>query len=408
MKKYALLLIVLTLVTCLLWLVGCEKKFIATDIADDYEELTSDELEFTVTEKGVIINGLKSDDVTDVIIPQKIGDIAVVEIADGAFQGNTAIKKLSIPNSVEKIGYGILSECGHLAELSLPFTGEKHRTEKELSDRPFGYIFGEKEYAGGEATMQFYHDNSDDEVEMVYNCIPVSLKKVTISGKDDTHIPYGAFYNCENIEEITLGKDIKSIGAFAFSGVVGKITWDNPTITEIGEHAFEDYKGTSLSIPETVTEIKAKGYSACVYVKSFVIPDSVTAIGEYAFSYNYDLESVNFGKSVKTLGEENFYFCYNLTAVTLNDGLTTIDDGAFESCRALTAIEIPKSVTRINANAFKNCAKLKSALFRDANGWRCYNTATSGNGISASKLSDKTTAATYLTQTYLGYIWQKA
>ena len=419
MKKRILFITFIMFFICLLNF-GCSENNTQNDISTTNEETVtdnppkakispqSDVFEFEEKNGSIIITGLKDKTVTDVVIPEKLGSFPVTEIADGAFKGNTTIKSLFVPDTVVKMGYGILSECKNLTKLSLPFTGEKHRTEKELSDRPFGYIFGEKEYAGGESTMQFYHDNKADEVEMVYNYIPVALKKVTITGKENTHIPYGAFYNCTNIQTLTIGENVTSIGEFAFSGVVGKIEWDNPQIKVIGEHAFEDFKGTTLTIPESVTEIQYKGYSDCVYVKNCVIPDSVKTVGDYAFSYCYDLKSITFGKKVETLGAETFYFSYNLTSVKLNDGLTFIDDGAFDSCYALTSIEIPTSVNRINANAFKSCTNLKSAIFKNANGWRCYNTSSSKNSISEIKLNNTATAAEYLTKTYREYIWEKA
>ena len=273
MKKYILLITFIMLLSACLTVFGCggesqnntqknadttNGETLAEDANDDETTPYSEVFDFEEQNGGIVITGLKkSATQTDLIIPKKIGGKTVTAIADGAFRANTALKSLSVPNTVQQMGYGILSECKNLAELTLPFTGERQRTEKENSDRPFGYIFGEKEYSGGASTMQFYHDNNADEVEMVYYYIPVALKKVTITGIENTHIPYGAFYNCTNIQTITVGKQVTSIGAFAFSGVVGKILWNEPTITVIGEHAFEDFKGTSLTIPDSVTEIRS-------------------------------------------------------------------------------------------------------------------------------------------------------
>ena len=306
-----------------------------------------------------------------------------------------------------KIGYGALSGCSALTAITLPFTGAEHKTRKGLNDYNFGYIFGETPYNGGKETMQFYHKDDTEQVEMVYYYIPSSLKEVKITGVKDTHIPYAAFYNCNTINKIILGKNITDIGEFAFSGVVGAIEWEAPQIQTVGEHAFEDFKGEEITIPESVTEIKRSAYSACVNVKSFVIPDGVKKADIYAFSYNYELQSVTVGKSLETLPVETFYFCIKLKNVTLSDGLKVIEDGAFDSCKALTAIEIPATVTRINANAFKNCAKLKTVRFHDAKGWRYYGTMTSGDYFSADVIANTATAAKYLTYTFRDYIWEK-
>ena len=370
-------------------------------------DTSADAFTFEETDEFITITGLQDIAETDVIIPSEINNLPVRAIKEYAFKGS-ALKSLTVPSSVEKIGYGILSECEGLSSLTLPFTGERHITKRSANDYNFGYIFGKTAFSGGEKTMQFYHKDLSDDVELIYYYIPTALKEVKITGINNTHIPYGAFYNCSGIEKITLGKDIMSVGAFAFSGVNAEIIWEEPEITTVGEHAFEDYKGTSLAIPESVIEIQKKGYSACVNVKSFDIPDSVQSIDIYAFSFCYDLERVNFGKNVENLSAETFYFCINLKTVNLPENLKTIEDGAFDSCKVLEEITIPAQVSRINANAFKNCEKLKTARFNDANGWRYYSVMTSGDELLYSDISNPSTAAKYLTDTFRDYVWEKA
>lgn len=370
-------------------------------------DANADVFEFNEQDGYIVITGLKSETETEVVIPNEINGYPVREIKENAFKGNKTLTSLKVPESVEKIGYGILSECENLAFLTLPFTGERHKTEKGLNDYNFGYIFGKTAYKGATATMQFYHKNSDEYVELNYYYIPNTLKEVVITGVKSTHIPYGAFYNCSEIEKITLGKEITSVGEFAFSGVTAKIEWKEPQITTIGEHAFEDFKGTELTIPQSVTEIKKKGYSACVNVKEFNVPDSVSDIDIYAFSYCYDLEKITFGKNVEKVNAETFYFCINLKNVFLPENLKTIEDGAFDSCKSLAEIEIPASVTRINANAFKTCSKLKTARFLDANGWRYYSVYSSGKEFSAENVSNPATAAKFLTNNFREYVWEK-
>ena len=378
------------------------------DITEPEEPPTSaDAFDFTEQDGQIVITGLSGDGLTEVIIPSEIDGKPVRKIEKNAFKSRKNLRRLYVPTSVNSIGYGILSECAALSSLSLPFTGETHRTEKGLKDYPFGYIFGETPYSGGTATMQFYHDTSSESVEMAHYYIPETLKTVEIRGIDGTHLPYGAFYNCSALDKITIGGKITSVGAFAFSGTTAEIVWKNPSIKTIGEHAFEDFKGETLTIPDTVISIEKKGYADCVNVKEFVVPDSVKYIDVYAFSYCYELESATIGKNVSALPVETFYFCTKLKTVVLPEGLTLIEDGAFDGCKALTRIEIPASVSRINANAFKNCSALKNADFKDANGWRYYGLDSSGDYFDAATLSDGTTAAKYLTDNFKDYIWEK-
>lgn len=410
MKKLIILAAVMLLFTALTS-IGCTNNGGITRYYEtgkkDAQETTADNFTYEKLNGKITITGLQSEE-TEVVIPSYIEGLAVTEIKEYAFRGNKNLRSLTVPKTVEKIGYGILSECAGLSRITLPFTGERHMKKRSANDYNFGYIFGKAEYSGGERTMQFYHTDLSHDVELVYYSIPMALKEVYITGVEDTHIPYGAFYNCGVIEKITLGKNVTTIGEFAFSGVNAEIIFEEPQITVIGEHAFEDYKGLSLTIPDSVREIKKKGYSDCVNVKQFTIPDSVKDVDIYAFSFCYDLERVNFGKNVEKLSAETFYFCINLKSVCLPEKLRIIEDGAFDSCKALEEITIPKSVTRINANAFITCEKLKTVRFEDTAGWRYYSVMTSGDELPQAALSDPSTAAKYLTDTFRDYIWEKA
>ena len=424
MKKHAIILLcIISILFCSLSVCACDENGVAAELnptknasdsssdisitVTEPEETSAEAFSFEETDGAITVTGLTENDTPDVVIPRTINGLPVTAVSDYAFANRKDIKSVYVTANVTKMGYGALSGCSALTSVTLPFTGAEHKTEKGLKDYNFGYVFGETPYSGGKSVMQFYHKDSMESVEMVYYYIPDSLKEVKITGAKETHIPYAAFYNCDTLETITLGREITDIGAFAFSGVTGKIEWENPKIETIGEHAFEDFKGEEINIPESVTEIKRSAYSSCVNVKSFTVPDGVKKMDIYAFAYGYELESVTLGKNVEILPVETFYFCTNLKTVNLADGLTQIEDGAFDSCKALAEIEIPSSVTRINANAFKNCGKLKTVIFLDASDWRYYGTMTSGDYFSPAVLSNPTTAAKYLTDNFRDYIWEK-
>ena len=115
----------------------------------------------------------------------------------------------------------------------------------------------------------------------------------------------------------------------------------NEGVTCIGKYAFyfmgKYGKDLSISIANSVTEIKDYAFKACSQIKSISIPGSVVNIGQYAFSE-----------------------CRNLKTVYFNNGLEKIGNNAFEYCSALTSITIPKSVSRIGTIPFKICESLKT------------------------------------------------
>ena len=97
-----------------------------------------------------------------------------------------------------------------------------------------------------------------------------------------------------------------------------------------------------------------------------------------------------------------------IKSVSLPDGLTKIGSYAFRDCAKLTAVTIPSSVTFIGASAFENCGKLAEVVFNDAEGWYVKESAeSSATALTGETLSDSKKAAEYLTDTYVGYEWER-
>ena len=395
------------------------------NVADINESIFS----FSETANGLTITGLMQE-VPDLLVPATIGGLPVIEIAetafadrrelqnvsiaDGvkhigerAFKNCSSLKTISLPESVEFIGYAAFNGCSAITEISLPFTGEREKIGVALKSYPFGYIFGEEKYSGGAQTVQYYYDTSLEFVESAAYYIPKSLKTVSVTGKGETHIPYDAFRNCENLKKITLGNKIASVGRFAFSCCDAEIVWDNPKIEKIDEYAYADYKGKNLSIPATVKSIGKCAFEDCENLKEISVPDGVCDIDIFAFRGCTALTKAVLGNGVKKLGVNAFYFCTALKDVTLPENIEEISDSAFMSCKSLERINLTKNLKIIGKDAFKNCRKLKSVTFEETRGWRYYNSTTSGEELAQSSAANPSTVAYYLTDRYSDYIWER-
>ncbi|MGM9972298.1 MAG: leucine-rich repeat protein, partial [Anaeroplasmataceae bacterium] len=242
----------------------------------------------------------------------------VTSIGSYTFYGCSSLTKLifSEESQLTSIGYAAFSECSSLESITIPFVGSKVGvTSSDTYQYPLGYIFGEDSYTGGVATIQYYYGSSTSSTTYNTYYIPKTLKSVTVLGG---YIPYGAFYNCTNIEEIVLGEGITSIGDYAFSGCSSLTSIDIPSVTSIGERAF----------------------SWCSSLTSIDIP-SVTSIGERAFSWCSSLTSLEIPSSVTSIGDSAFYGCSKLTNIEIPNSVTSIGGSAFSGCSSLESITIP-------------------------------------------------------------------
>lgn len=80
-------------------------------------------------------------------IPATLGGYPVTSISSYAFK-DCKITAITIPDSVISIGSGAFSGCSSLAEITLPFVGDKRHTAEDKYQYPFGYIFGTSSYTG--------------------------------------------------------------------------------------------------------------------------------------------------------------------------------------------------------------------------------------------------------------------
>ena len=344
----------------------------------------------------------------------------VTKIKDGAFKEFTQLKSVEIPNSVTKIGKGVLEGCLDIEKLVIPFIGD---TVANRNEYYLGYLFGEETETDNDMsdympqnlkTLEIRQgtvipDNTLSYLKAETVVLPKELKKIgyeafySCYNLKNITIPDGvtiidewAFEDCESLETIVIPDSVTTIGDKAFSGcssltdiTIGK------GVTSIGDGVFrgcsnlkyitvaddnEYYKtidgslytkdgktliyylsaeqDSDVVIPYGVTSIGNYAFSGCSSLTSVEIPDSVTSIGSYVFDGCSGLTSVVIGDSVTSIGSYAFSGCSGLTSVVIPDSVTTIDEQAFSYCSSLTSVVIPDSVTTIGRAAFYGCSSL--------------------------------------------------
>ena len=140
--------------------------------------------------------------VTELIIPESI-----IRINSYAFYGCKSFTNIMIPDSVTSIGASAFEGCSSLEKMVLPFIGRDIDADIEMwmYDNYFcgalGYIFG----SYGSAYSSY---------PVINSYVPETLRQVIVT-KDTTIASY-AFYDCGNIETISLPAGVKSVGDYAF------------------------------------------------------------------------------------------------------------------------------------------------------------------------------------------------
>ena len=246
--------------------------------------------------------------------------LPVTSVAPSAFEGNTKLESITLPENIKYISANSFSGCTSLKTVSLPTTlvTISHTAFKDCTALEYNE-YGNALYLGNEenpylalisvinttATEITLHENArviadrafadcsklnsivfNGSVVPVYSYSDITtLAKVTING-NATEVPTGAFAGCVRLSEINLPDTIKTIGNTAFSGCSALENIKLPASLEsIGNSAFNKCQSlTSLELPETVTSIGNNAFTNCSKLESINIPNTVTYIGDYALS----------------------------------------------------------------------------------------------------------------------------
>ena len=129
-------------------------------------------------------------------------------------------------------------------------------------------------------------------------------------------------------------------------GYIVKYVGDNDDIYE--NFPITETPITSVTIPNTVTEIGINAFRNCEYLTTVNIPDSVTTIDENAFRDCKSLTSINIPDSVTTIGR----FVFRGTGIktwVLNKNVVNWGSVAFEPVKY---IYVPKGITKGFSDAF--------------------------------------------------------
>lgn len=322
---------------------------------------------------------------------------SVTSIGEEAFLYCSSLTSVSIPNSVTSIGNSAFNACSSLTSVTIP------NSITRLTDGVFMNT--------GLISVTIPDSVTVIERNVFYGCD--SLTSVTIPNSV-TSIGYSAFGSCPILPSVAIPDSVRSIGEYAFSWCYGLTSVTiGSGVTSIGSNAFdkcykliEVYNRSNLNITAGSTAYGYVGY----YAKNVYNEEGVSQFTDTSDGFRFFYDGTN-AYLMGYYGDE--------TELTLPTGFTAYDgtkvteyaiyDYAFHWNMDITSVIISDNVTGIGDNAFAVCNGLTSVTFEETAGWYVTedSAATSGTSLSSSSLSNKSTAATWLTSTYASYYWKR-
>ena len=215
----------------------------------------------------VNVEGLQKQ-IEELHFPERVRGLEVQVIKKGAFEGESCIKKVYVPDSVRVIGTEAFKSCENLKWIELP---------SEL------------------------------------NVINAST-----------------FEGCTSLETAVLPYELKRIAQAAFKGCAKLKEAYHYTKTGIGITMTLDKSLREPKLPSGLEYIGANAFEGCSSLSDVYLPVDVTEIRKETFKNCRSLQAVRLHNKVKEIAEEAFAGCDSLGKVRLPNSLTSLSYSAFD------------------------------------------------------------------------------
>ena len=294
----------------------------------------------------------------------------VTSIGQFAFRECSGLDTVTIPNSVTSIGQYAFYDCGYLMNVGGPTSVTIPNSVTSIGQGAFYHCSSLTSVTIGNSVTSIGGSAFSDcsgLTEVHYTGTIAQWCGITFGGYHSNPLEYAnhLYINNSEVTSVSIPNTVTQIKPYTFYGWSGLTSLTIPnSVTSIGQYAFDGCSGlTSLTIPNSVTNIGQYAFSGCSGLTSLTIPNSVTSIADNTFNGCSGLTSVTIPNSVTSIGQYAFYGCNSLASVNIGNSVSSIGARAFGSCSGLTSVTIGNSVTSIGNDAFYPCSGLTSVTF---------------------------------------------
>lgn len=254
-----------------------------------------------------------------------------------------------------------------------------------------------------------FNDDDWSSIQSMSELLKLDIYEVT-----NVDLPKSLFYNhCPKLQTITLPKNLKTIGEFAFydNDYISVISLPE-SLQSVGQYAFNSCDNLqTINWPANVKEIPNCCFSNCGKLEAVIIPEGVTKIGYQAFVDCYQFTSLKSAETpglpstLKSIGSEAFsYAKMQDVSVVITDDME-LGYGVFKYTNIKSIDYASKFYKAIDFGDLRDCKNLTDVYFRSPT---VVIESENGDFLSGANSSVKIHVPHYLMYSYSGHkYWSK-